>query len=105
MEKIITMDNFEKEVLKSEIPVMIDFYADWCGPCKMMAPLVEELAEEYQDKVKICKCNTEENMELVQKYKIMSIPTFMFFKNGEKTDLMRGVTSREEMKKKLDSLI
>ena len=77
-EVIFTPENFEEEVLKSDIPVMVDFYADWCGPCKMMMPVVESLAEEYEGKVKIGKIDSDEAGELAQKYGIMSIPNFLF---------------------------
>ena len=82
-EVIFTPENFEEEVLKSDIPVMVDFYADWCGPCQMMMPVVESLAEEYEGKVKIGKIDSDEAGELAQKYGIMSIPNFLFFKNGQ----------------------
>ena len=76
-------ENFQTEVLNSELPVLVDFYADWCGPCKMMAPLVEKMAEKYEGRMKIGKLNVEEAMEIAQKYRVANIPTFMFFKNGQ----------------------
>ena len=79
MELKITDNNFETEVKKSNIPVLVDFYADWCGPCKMMAPLVAQLAEAYDGKCKIGKCNVDENQELAREFRVMSIPTFIFF--------------------------
>ena len=78
----LTTDNFDQEVLQAEQPVLVDFYADWCGPCKMMAPVVEEVANEAAG-VKVCKINIAENMEMAQRYGVMSIPTFIAFKNGE----------------------
>jgi len=101
MEYKFTDGNFSEEVLQSELPVMVDFYADWCGPCKMMAPLVKELAEKYDGKVKIGKLNIDENPETARQYSVMSIPTFLFFKNGEKTDTIMGAVPRE----KLDSAL
>ena len=83
MELKITEQNFEEEVAKSSIPVLVDFYADWCGPCKMMAPVVSELAEEYEGRCKVGKCNVDENMNLAQKYGVMSIPNMIVFKDGE----------------------
>ncbi len=80
----LTTENFEQEVLQSDKPVLVDFYADWCGPCKMMAPVVEEISEEVTD-TKVGKLNIDENIEIAQKYGVMSIPTFMVFKNGEIT--------------------
>lgn len=93
----ITEENFEEEVLKSEKPVILDFYADWCGPCKMMSPIVDEIAEELGDNVKVGKVNTDENMGLSEKYGIMSIPTIMVFKNGNVEKTFVGVTPKEEI--------
>ena len=104
-EVIFTPENFEEEVLKSDIPVMVDFYADWCGPCHMMMPVVESLAEEYEGKVKIGKIDSDEAGELAQKYGIMSIPNFLFFKNGEKVDNLIGAVSFDALAEKLDSLL
>jgi len=82
--------NFDEEVLKSDNPVMVDFYAPWCGPCKMMAPTVEKLSEEYSGKVKIGKLNVDESTEISSKYEIQSIPTIIFYKGGEVVDKMIG---------------
>ena len=78
----LTKDNFEQEVLKSEKPVLVDFYADWCGPCQMLSPIVDEVAEERDD-IKVGKINVDEQMELAQKYGVMTIPTLLVIKNGE----------------------
>ena len=83
MVEIITDANFEEVVLKSEIPVLVDFYADWCGPCKMMAPIVEEMSEKYAGKVKVGKLNVDGNMATARKYKVRSIPYMALFKDGE----------------------
>ena len=91
------------EVLKSDIPVLVDFYADWCGPCKMMAPLVHQLAEEYAGKAKIGKVNVDQNIELAQKYRVMSIPTFVFFKNGEAVKTVVGGMSKNELASQIDA--
>lgn len=101
MEYIFTDENFEEEVLKSELPVLVDFYADWCGPCKMMAPVVERLAEELQGKVKIGKCDTEDNMKLVQQYRITNIPAFIVFREGKAVDRFLGAMSSADLKNKL----
>lgn len=85
-----TTENFEKEALESEIPVMIDFYADWCGPCKMIAPIVEELADEYKDTIKVGKLNIDDNPEIATRYAVMSIPTVLFFKEGEVINQVQG---------------
>ncbi|MBP5451909.1 MAG: thioredoxin [Treponema sp.] len=79
----VTKENFEEEVLKSELPVVVDFWATWCGPCQIMGPIVEELSEELEGKVKFCKVNVDENSELAESYDVMSIPNFKLFKNGE----------------------
>lgn len=83
MEKVFTSENFEAEVLKSEIPVMVDFYADWCGPCKMMGPIVEELATEYAGRISIGKLNVDDSSDIAMKYGVMSIPTLIIFNKGE----------------------
>ncbi len=79
----ITTENFESEVLGSDVPVLVDFWAVWCGPCKMVSPLIDELADDYDGKAKVCKINVDEQMELAEKFKVMTIPTIMVFKNGE----------------------
>ena len=85
----LTVDNFEQEVLQADKPVLVDFYADWCGPCKMMSPVVDEVAEEEVD-VKVCQINIDENMDIAQKYRVMSIPTFIAFKGGEESGRQIG---------------
>ena len=85
----LTTDNFEQEVLQAQQPVLVDFYADWCGPCKMMAPIVETLSEELSD-VKVCHINIDENIDIAQKYRVMSIPTFIAFKGGEESGRQIG---------------
>lgn len=97
----LTDENFEREVLNSDKPCIVDFYADWCGPCKMMSPIIEEIAEELVEKAKVGKVNSDENMELAQNYGIMSIPTIMVIKNGEVTKTFVGVTSKEEIIKEI----
>lgn len=93
----LTDENFETEVLNSERTCLVDFYADWCGPCKMMSPIIDEIASELGDTVKVGKVNSDENMELTQKYQIMSIPTIMVIKNGEVKKTFVGVTPKEEI--------
>lgn len=98
MEYQFTTDNFEPEVLQSAVPVLVDFYADWCNPCKMMAPVVEKLAEEYEGKVKVGKCNIDENMQIAQRYRVASIPTFMVFREGKPCSTQVGAMSAAELK-------
>lgn len=90
----ITEENFENEVLTSEKTVILDFYADWCGPCKMMSPVIDTIAEELGETVKVGKVNSDENMNLAEKYGIMSIPTIMVFKNGNLDKTFVGVTDK-----------
>lgn len=92
----VMSDSFEEEVLNSEKPVLVDFYADWCGPCKMLAPIVDAVAEENSD-VKVCRINIDENEELAVKYGIMSIPTLVVIKNGEEVRRTVGVVGKEEI--------
>ncbi len=102
MAVILTNENFQSEVLNSEIPVLVDFYADWCGPCKMLAPIINELSDEYAGKVKVCKINVDEQGETAAKYGIQSIPTVMLFKNGEPVETMMGFRPKDAFKAILD---
>ena len=94
--------NFEAEVLKSDLPVFVDFYADWCGPCKMMSPVIDKLAEEFDGKIKVGKVNVDENGDLAVRYGIMSIPNMVFFKNGEVADRVVGAIPKPAMKDKFE---
>lgn len=93
----ITGENFEKEVIKSDIPVLLDFFATWCGPCRMIAPFIEEIAEEYEGKVKVCKLDVDEASELAVAYGVSSIPTIMVFKNGEVAAKAVGYRTKAEL--------
>lgn len=97
MEHKFTTANFDKEVLEADTPVFVDFYADWCGPCKMMAPIVEQLAEEYDGKVKVGKCNIDEEDGLARMYRVMSIPTMKIFVKGEAVATIVGAVPKEEL--------
>ena len=90
---ILEENNFEEEVLKANGKILVDFYADWCGPCKMMAPIIEEIAEEVKETVKVGKLNVDNNQELAIKYDVMSIPTIMLFENGKVSKTFIGVTT------------
>ncbi|MDD5595000.1 MAG: thioredoxin [Candidatus Omnitrophica bacterium] len=99
----LTDNDFKKEVLQSELPVLVDFWAPWCGPCKAIGPIVEELAKEYQKKIKVAKINIDENTATATNYGIMSIPTVMFFKNGKVVGQVVGAISKSEFKKKIEA--
>jgi len=103
MAKEFTDSNFQQEVLENDNLVMIDFWAEWCGPCKMIGPIVEELAEEYDGKVNIGKVDVDQNSEVSMKYGIRSIPTILFVKNGEVVDKQVGLTSKEGLKAKIEA--
>lgn len=89
--------NFEEEVLKAEGKVLVDFYADWCGPCRMMSPVIDDIAKELDGKVKVGKVNVDSNQELAIKYEVMSIPTIMIFEKGKTIKTFIGVTDKEEI--------
>ena len=105
MEYKFTSADFEKEVLQSDKPVLVDFFADWCGPCKMMAPVVEQLAEELEGKAKVGKLNIDENMDIAEKYRVMNIPTFLIFKDGQEKERIVGAVSKNELKYKLEQTL
>jgi len=104
-EVIITDANFEEEVINHKGPVMVDFWATWCGPCRMLAPVVEELAEQYAGKVKVCKLDTDQGPDTSAKYRITSIPTIIFFKDGQVMAQTVGLQSKAALQEKLDSLL
>ncbi len=101
MEIVFTDQNFEGEVLKSDKPTLVDFWAPWCGPCQMMGPIIEELAKEMGDKAKIGKLNVDENPQIAQNFSVMSIPTIMIFKGGKMVKQLVGVQSKEALKEEL----
>ena len=104
MEKY-TLENFDLEVMNSDMPVLVDFYADWCGPCKMMSPVVEKIAKEYSGKAKVGKVNVDEQQELARRFGIMSIPSFVFIKNGKKIDQAIGAMPSSALEARLERIM
>ena len=100
-ELTVTKDNFEKEVLESPVPVLVDFWAPWCGPCRMLAPVIEEIAEEYEGKIKVGKINVDQEGSLAMQFNVASIPTLILFKNGEIADTAVGFMPKEEIEEML----
>lgn len=101
----VTDADFEEVVLKSDVPVMVDFWAEWCGPCKMIAPIVDELSSEFEGKAKMVKLDVDNNSNTAMKYGIRNIPTLLFFKNGEVADKQVGVVAKPALAEKLNKLL
>ncbi len=104
-EVTLTDQNFKTEVLDSKVPVLVDFWAEWCGPCRMVAPVVEKIAKEYAGKLKVGKVNVDDNSETPQKYGIQGIPTLILFKNGQVANQMVGFQSEDKLKSSIDSVL
>lgn len=100
-----TDNNFKKEVLEAETPVLVDFWAPWCGPCKMIGPIIEEFAKEYEKKIKIGKINIDEDTKIATQFGIMSIPTLIFFKKGKAVDQLVGALNKHDLKKKIEEVL
>lgn len=105
MEYTFTTENFESEVLQSEVPVLVDFYAQWCNPCKMMAPILEELAEKYDGKIKIGKCDIDEEDGLARKYRVMNIPNMKIFVKGQVAGTVVGAVDKEELEEEIQKVL
>lgn len=105
MEYTFTTENFESEVMQSEVPVLVDFYAQWCNPCKMMAPILEELAKKYDGKVKIGKCDIDEEDGLARKYRVMNIPNMKIFVKGEVAGTVVGAVEKEELEEEIQKVL
>ncbi len=101
----LTDNQFEREVLQSRQPVVVDFWAPWCAPCQIVAPILEELSKEYDSQVKICKVNVDENQRMAAKYQIFSIPSLLFFKDGKIVSQIAGARPAADIKKVIDSLL
>ena len=101
----VTDQTFENEVAKSGLPVLLDLWAPWCGPCRMVAPVIESLATQYEGKIKFCRLNVDENPKTAVKYQVMSIPTLMFFKGGQVAETVVGTVPERTLKPKLDALL
>jgi thioredoxin 1 len=103
--KYLTVDNFDEEVLKASQPVLVDFYADWCGPCQALGPIIDNLADKYAGKIKIAKLNIDEHRKVALTYRVMSIPTLFFFKDGEIVERITGALPQAALEQKLDALL
>ena len=101
----VTEQSFESEVLKADLPVLVDFWAEWCGPCRMVAPIVEELAGEYAGRVKVTKVDVDDNQNIAMRYNIMSIPTLGVFKGGQMIERIVGYMPKQELKRRLDGAL
>src|SRR5260221_13927238 len=104
-EVVLTDQNFQAEVLQADLPVLVDFWATWCGPCKIVSPIVEELASEYAGKLKVGKMNVDDNLQTSGRYGIMSIPTLMFFKNGQTVKTVIGAQGKEALKRAVEEVL
>jgi len=102
---VLTDATFDQLIRTSNVPVLVDFWAVWCGPCRMVAPIVDEISKEYEGKLKVLKLNTDENPDVAGKYRIMGIPTLMFFKNGQTVDQVVGAVPKAQLKTKVDALL
>ena len=105
MATVLNSGNFEAEVLQNDLPVLVDFYADWCGPCKMMSPMVEQLAGSFEGKLKVCKLNVDDAQDIAARYGVMSIPTFIFFKGGEAVHQTVGAVPQNVFEKEIASVL
>ena len=105
LEVEVNGNNFKQEVLESTIPVLVDFWAPWCMPCRMLEPIIEKLAEENQDKLKVCRLNTDENQNIAAQYGIQGIPTLIVFKEGREIGRTVGAMSKEKLQEKLDPIL
>lgn len=101
----LTDGNFEEEVLKSDKPCLVDFWAEWCGPCRMVGPIVEEIAKEYEEKLKVGKLNVDQNSQTASKYAVMSIPSMLFFNDGQMVDQITGAVPKKQIVEKIEKMV
>jgi len=104
MEKVVTNDNFQ-ELISGSLPVVVDFWATWCGPCRVLSPTVDEIAEEYEGKAVVAKCNVDDCQDVAMQYRVMSIPTLLYFKDGQLADKTVGLVSKADIEARLQKLI
>lgn len=97
--------NFDKTISETNLPILIDLWASWCGPCRQLSPIIDELSKEYEDKLLICKVNVDDNSSLAEKYHIRSIPTILFIKNGQVSETLVGLSSKESLREKIENFI
>ena len=93
----VTYENFEEEILRSQLPVLVDFYADWCGPCRMLSPVMEEIANEFAGKIKVCRVNADEETKLAARYRVNALPAVIAFRNGERVDSSVGLKTKQQI--------
>ena len=105
MAQAVTDSNFNEVVERAEMPVVVDFWATWCGPCRMISPIIDKMAEKYDGKVSVVKCNVDESTEIPMKFGIRNIPTILFFKNGEIVDRVVGAVPQAEIEKRIESIL
>lgn len=105
LEVMVNDENFKQEVLEAEVPVLVDFWAEWCGPCRMIAPTIEEIAKEFSGKVKVCKLNVEEGPRTASNYSVMNIPTLIIFKDGEVVDKVVGAVPKGDLVDRINSYL
>ncbi len=105
MSKEITVASFDAEVMQSDVPVLVDFWAPWCGPCRMIGPVVEKISDDYADRLKVCKVNVDDEQALAEKYRVKSIPTLYLFKNGEVVNRLVGARSYEDLVAEINKVL
>lgn len=98
-------NNFEEEVVSSSVPVLVDIYADWCGPCRMLSPIMEDLKNKFSDRLKVCKANMEKNQGMISRYCVSSVPTLLFFRNGDIIEKIVGLKKKEDIERNIEAIL